>query len=102
MTLKTAEELANAGFIAQAEVDSIAHVATRYAIGISPAVAALIDHDDPDDPIARQFVPTIAELNIAPEELSDPIGDARHSPVAGIVHRHRDRVLLKFVHTCPV
>jgi lysine 2,3-aminomutase len=36
------------------------------------------------------------------EELSDPIGDGVHSPVAGIVHRHRGRVLFKVVAACPV
>ena len=39
---------------------------------------------------------------IAPEERGDPIGDDAHSPVAGIVHRYPDRVLLKLVHVCPV
>ena len=37
-----------------------------------------------------------------PEEHADPIGDDAHSPVAGIVHRYPDRVLLKLVHVCPV
>src|SRR6202012_3978464 len=37
-----------------------------------------------------------------PHERADPIGDAAHSPVKGIVHRHRDRVLFKAVASCPV
>jgi lysine 2,3-aminomutase len=77
-------------------------VAAQYAISITPAIAALIRPDDPDDPIARQFVPHEAELDNFPEERADPIGDDSHSPVRGIVHRHRDRVLLKIVHACPV
>ena len=75
---------------------------TRYAVAITPAMAALIDPDDPDDPIARQFVPDAAELERTPEERADPIGDVAHSPVEGIVHRYPDRVLLKAVHVCPV
>jgi lysine 2,3-aminomutase len=62
MTLKTAEDLLDARLIARADVENVARVGARYAIGISSAVAALIDRDDPDDPIARQFVPTKAEL----------------------------------------
>lgn len=77
-------------------------VAKSYAIGITPAVLDLIDPDDPDDPIARQFVPTASELTTTPEERTDPIGDLAHSPVEGIVHRYPDRVLLKAVHVCPV
>ena len=34
--------------------------------------------------------------------MADPIGDDAHSPVAGIVHRYPDRVLLKPVHVCAV
>ena len=38
-------------------------VAQKYAIAITPAMAALIDRDDPDDPIARQFVPDRARAD---------------------------------------
>jgi lysine 2,3-aminomutase len=41
-------------------------------------------------------------LLVAPEERADPIGDARWSPIPGIVHRYPDRVLLKPTHLCPV
>jgi lysine 2,3-aminomutase len=65
-------------------------------------MADLIDPADPADPIAAQFVPTIAELSEAPDERVDPIGDDRWSPVPGIVHRYPDRVLLKPILLCPV
>src|SRR3546814_3700100 len=57
---------------------------------------------DPSDPIARHFVPSPEELSVQDAELGDPIGDAAHSPVDGIVHRYADRVLLKPIHVCPV
>ena len=81
---------------------SLEEVARRYAVSVSPALLDLIDPADPKDPIARQFLPSLEELNILPEERADPIGDAAHSPVAGIVHRHPDRVLFKAVSACPV
>ena len=77
-------------------------VAARYAIAVTPDIAALIDPDDPDDPIARQFIPSADELVAQPGESADPIGDDAHSPVAGIVHRYPDRVLFKLVHVCAV
>ncbi|MEZ0170480.1 lysine-2,3-aminomutase-like protein [Microvirga sp. TS319] len=101
-TLRTPAELAKAGLIAPEQVPGIARVADRYAVAISSAMADLIDKADPNDPIARQFVPDTAELATAPEEREDPIGDLAHSPVEGIVHRYPDRVLLKAVHVCPV
>ena len=65
-------------------------------------MADLIDRDDPNDPIARQFTPSAAELVTHPGESADPIGDHSHSPVDGIVHRYPDRVLFKLVHVCAV
>ncbi|HEY8575138.1 MAG TPA: lysine-2,3-aminomutase-like protein [Devosia sp.] len=100
MLIRTIQHLIEAGLVHDATaLDAVAH---KYAIGITPAVAALIDPADPDDPIARQFVPDVAELVTTPDERADPIGDLAHSPVEGIVHRYPDRVLLKAVHVCPV
>ncbi len=81
---------------------TIQEVARRYAVAVSPHLLSLVDAADPHDPIARQFLPSLEELNTLPEELADPIGDAAHSPVAGVVHRHPDRVLFKVVSACPV
>lgn len=100
--IKTAGDLVEAGLIKASQQDAVSRVAERYAVAISPTIAELIDRDDPNDPIARQFVPDAAELTLLPEEREDPIGDKPHSPVTGIVHRYPDRVLLKAVHVCPV
>ena len=81
---------------------SLEAVAEKYAVAISPAIRNLIVPGDPDDPIARQFLPSEAELVTFDTERADPIGDAAHSPLPGIVHRHRDRVLFKAVAACPV
>jgi lysine 2,3-aminomutase len=99
-TLRSASELADAGLIETSQVASLDAVAARYAVSVSEELAALIEQ--PDDPIARQFVPSEAELVSTPQELADPIGDVSHSPVPFIVHRHRDRVLFKLVSACPV
>ena len=81
---------------------SMDDVARKYAVAVSPHLLSLIDPADANDPIARQFLPSLEELKILPQERADPIGDAAHSPVAGIVHRHPDRVLFKVVAACPV
>ena len=101
-TLRSIAELRDAGLVEDAGVGALEEVATRYAVAITPTIAALIDRHDPNDPIARQFIPDPAELAIAPQERADPIGDDAHSPVEGIVHRYPDRVLLKLVNACAV
>jgi lysine 2,3-aminomutase len=101
-TLRSIEDLRKAGLVAANRVAALEQVAARYTVAIPPALAALIDHFDPHDPIARQFVPDAAELEVEPQERADPIGDHAHSPVTGIVHRYPDRVLLKLTPVCAV
>ncbi len=100
--LCSAQALARAGLIGDDQVAALEQVAARYAVAITPAMAELIDPADPHDPIARQFTPDAAELSLDPLEQADPTGDRPHSPVKGIVHRYRDRVLLKPLHACAV
>jgi len=100
--LKSIHTLADSGLLAPTDLPALEPVVKKYAVALTDAVAKLIDRTDPDDPIARQFVPSEAELVTTPEERADPVGDEARSPVPGIVHRHRDRVLFKLVHACPV
>lgn len=101
-TARSGRDLAEAGAVPPERIADIDRVAERYAVAVTPEMIELIDPADPADPIARQFVPDLAELATTRDERTDPIGDARLSPVKGIVHRYPDRVLLKPLHTCPV
>lgn len=101
-TARTIEALQCRGLVDPADTERLDEVARHFAVAISPAMLAALRPGDAADPIARQFVPSPEELAIAPEELADPIGDEPYSPVEGIVHRYRDRVLLKPIHVCPV
>src|SRR6266480_76005 len=101
-TLREPAELVARGLVPAIDLPDLEKVAARYAVAVTPDIAALIDPRDPDDPIARQFIPSAEELVTQRNEDTDPIGDYTHSPVAGIVHRYPDRVLFKLVHICAV
>ncbi|KXG85602.1 lysine-2,3-aminomutase-like protein [Agrobacterium bohemicum] len=101
-SLKSAEDLFDAGLIDGPTLERIRPVTERYAVAVTPAMADIIDRTDAADPIGLQFLPHEDELRQTPEERADPISDEAHSPVHGIVHRYPDRVLLKAVHICPV
>jgi lysine 2,3-aminomutase len=98
-SLTTPAALAEAGLLAAGDVPSLAGVAERYAIGITPAIAAL---SAAHPAVARQFVPSPDELTASPGERADPIGDHAHAPVKGIVHRYPDRLLLMPTLSCAV
>lgn len=106
-TLRNIEQLQSAGLIASDLSDTrdtaLQQVAQRYSVAVSETVMQCIDGNDvANDPVARQFVPDVRELESTPRDLVDPIGDDVHSPLTGLVHRYPDRVLLKATQVCPV
>lgn len=102
--LRSVDDLIGAGFIAQEDRPSYETLSTSYDIGITDHVAKIIGtaQDPQNSPVGRQYIPSLAELKITPEEMRDPIGDDVRSPVKGIVHRYPDRVLLKAASVCGV
>ena len=99
-TLRTAQDLAEAGLISPDAVPGLEAVQARYSVAVTPAMAALITQQGA--PIARQYLPDAAELITAAHELDDPTADAPFTPIKGVVHRYPDRALLKPLLACPV
>ncbi|MEQ9505054.1 MAG: lysine-2,3-aminomutase-like protein [Hyphomonas sp.] len=101
-TLRSVAALKAAGLVSETLAPKLAAVEAAYAIALPEPLARVIDPANPGDAIRRQFVPSPEEMNVRAGESGDPIGDARHSPVPGLVHRYPDRVLVKVTSTCPV
>ncbi len=74
----------------------------RFEMAMTPYYAALIDGDDPHCPIRLQSVPQLAELETAPDEMADPLGEEKYMVAPGLTHRYPDRVLFYTTHNCPV
>jgi len=74
----------------------------KYAYRITSTIKSAIKGSVNHDPVAKQYIPQIQELKTLPEENTDPIGDAVHTPVKGIVHRYPDRTLFKPANICAV
>jgi len=79
------------------EGTALGQVIANFPMRINPYFANLIEY--PGDPIWKQVVPDIAELN-DPVCLRDPLGEEEHSPVANLVHKYRDRVLFLVAGSC--
>ncbi|MCS6876745.1 MAG: KamA family radical SAM protein [Geminicoccaceae bacterium] len=62
-------------------------------VGITPYYAALMDREDPAEPLRRTHIPVGAEYLSSPGEAEDPLGEDAHMVVPGLVHRYPDRVL---------
>ena len=72
----------------------------KLRMAITPYWITLIDKDNPDDPIRRQAIPTIKELEIKEEDIFDPLFEEVDSPVKGLTHRYPDRVLFLITDQC--
>lgn len=66
---------------------------------INPYFKKLIKN--PDDPIGRQVVPSPRELEDSGSTL-DPLEERAYNPVAGLLHRYPDRVVVLVTTQCAV
>ncbi|EKD72020.1 MAG: hypothetical protein ACD_46C00030G0004 [uncultured bacterium] len=101
-TIHTLDGLLQHDLINKNNLAALEKVVDNFSLSISKQMFELIDKTDIDDPIAKQFIPSVEELNIAAIERIDPIGDELYTTVKGIIHRYPDRCLFTPVHVCPV
>ena len=73
----------------------------KFPLSITPYYLSLIDTEDfENDPVFRQAVPSIQELDLCDEDMADPLHEDEDSPVPGITHRYPDRVLFLVSNVC--
>ncbi|HET7829476.1 MAG TPA: KamA family radical SAM protein, partial [Candidatus Limnocylindrales bacterium] len=72
----------------------------KFRVDITPYFISLIDPKDPNDPIRRQVIPLGREQSAFVGMMEDSLGEDRHSPVPGLVHRYPDRVLMLITTQC--
>jgi lysine 2,3-aminomutase len=96
--LTTLAELEASGLLPRRS--GLGDVADTFRIRLSAEMQAAIA--TPDDPVARQFLPSAEERIVAPGDLADPIGDRAHEVAKGLTRRYPDRVILAVTQTCEV
>ena len=79
------------------EIERLREAVENFEFRISPAMVDLIR--SPDDPIWRQYVPTVQELEVR-DGLVDSLNEDADSPVPNITHRYPDRALFLVSPVC--
>jgi lysine 2,3-aminomutase len=95
----TIADLVDDGLASAADAPVLERVARDFRLRLTPQMRAASTRSAG---VARQFVPSAAELIQRPEDMIDPIGDDTHSPVPGLTHRYPDRVIVHVTKTCEV
>ena len=96
--ITTFEELKK--YIKLTEKEDDPRLLKEYRMAITPYYLSLIDPDDPHDPIRKQAIPSIYELQRNLGDLEDPLSEDIDSPVEGLTHRYPDRVLFLVTENC--
>ncbi|MDQ4077681.1 MAG: arginine 2,3-aminomutase [Chloroflexota bacterium] len=88
--------------VTEEEEQAIEACAGIYRWSITPYYASLMDKEDPMCPIRRQAVPSLRELDAAPNASVDPVGDRLYRKSNRVVHKYPDRVIILVTELCPV
>lgn len=72
----------------------------EFPVHITRSFWERTDPRDPSDPLAIQALPDARELEPAPGDLLDPVGDRAMSPVPWVVRKYRDRALWLLTKRC--
>lgn len=80
---------------------SLEAVAQLFPFCVTPYYLSLCNPSDRRDPIRRQFMPDCREL-LNKAATADPLGEKRHEPVPGLIHRYYNRVVIIMTTDCAV
>jgi lysine 2,3-aminomutase len=86
--------------LSAAEREDIRKVAEKYRWAITPYYLALINPEDPADPIRRMSVPSILELDET--GTADPMDEEHTNPAGVITRRYPDRLIINVTNACPM
>ena len=96
-SIETGEELAKYYNINPEEIEKINE---HFQFRLNPYYRSLIRY--PGDPIWKQVIPNLKEIEEDNNALNDPLNEEVDMPVPGITHRYPDRVLFMISHECPI
>ncbi|MEX2605806.1 MAG: KamA family radical SAM protein [Kiritimatiellia bacterium] len=86
--------------LTESETSAILKRQGLLPLGITPYYAALLDPENPDQPLRRTKIPRMEEFEVSGDECADPLGEDAHSPVPGLVHTYPDKVLFLVTDFC--
>ena len=98
--LRTLADLERSFRLSDDERAAVERLGGRLPLAITPYYAALMDPDDPADPLRRTHIPVTAEFLTGRGEAEDPLAEEAYSPVPNLVHRYPDRVLFLATDFC--
>ncbi|NTV67013.1 MAG: KamA family radical SAM protein [Chlorobaculum sp.] len=100
--ITTIEQLSEYVTLTDAEKEGIRQCRTIMPMKITRHYAALLERDNPDDPLRKIVIPSLEELvrYSDDDEVDTHKDEAKYQPVEGIIHRYPGKVLLMYTTAC--
>lgn len=100
--ITTPEQLADYVTLTDAEKEGIRQCRAIMPMKITRHYAALLERDNPDDPLRKLVIPSLEELMRYSDdaEVDTHKDEAKYQPVEGIIHRYPGKVLLMYTTAC--
>lgn len=89
----------------QLEAESLPEMlaaAQDFPLRVPRGYVRLMEPGNPDDPLLRQVMSVPAELREEEGYSNDPLEEAAHTPVPGLLHKYHGRALLVVTGACAV
>lgn len=96
--VKTVEELDFYKNLSRNEKLKLKKVEEKHPMRIPPYYYSLINWNDPDDPIRKMAVPSVAELDIA--GMTDTSGEQENTKMPGLQHKYPETALILSTNRC--
>ncbi len=84
------------------QLTSCQRAAAQFALRVPRPFVQRMKKGDPKDPLLAQVLPVNAEMQLDPAYSADPLDESNHNPIAGIVHKYRNRLLLIVSPACAI
>lgn len=74
----------------------------QFPVRVPRSFVARMEMGNAHDPLLRQVLASGAEMDVVPGYTQDPLAEAEHTPVPGILHKYHGRVLFVITGACAV
>ena len=101
-SLKTETDFTKYFDLSEDESAAFSQLKNGFRFQTTPFYASLADSKSPNDPIRKILMPSLEEQTSKHQQMLDPLGESRHSPVSRIIHRYPDRLLFLVTDSCQI
>lgn len=84
------------------QLSTCQQAAAQFAFKVPRPFVQRMVRGNPNDPLLAQVLPVIAEMQLDDDYSKDPLDESNHNPIAGIVHKYLNRLLLIVSPACAI